>query len=122
MMKIKKFNKTLLWLDDCRDPFDKKMDWLIYSPIGRNVNIVWVSNYNEFVEYITKFGLPDGICFDHDLGEEKDGYDCAKWLVNYCLDNNEQLPLYSIQSANPVGKKNIDGLFMSLNKFLGKQK
>lgn len=120
MMPIKKFTKTLLWLDDARNPFDKKMDWLIYSPIGRNVDVVWVASYQQFVAYITKHGLPDAICFDHDLGEEEDGYDCAKWLVNYCLDNNKPLPKYAIQSANPVGRENIDGLFISFNKFINK--
>ena len=40
----------------------------------------------------------------------KDGYDCAKWLVEYCIDYNKELPLYNIQSANPVGKENIDKL------------
>jgi hypothetical protein len=48
--------------------------------------------------------------------EEKTGFDCAKWLVEYCLDNKLQLPLYNIQSANPVGKANIDGLFKSFIK------
>lgn len=55
--------------------------------------------------HIINHSLPDGICFDHDLGEEKTGYDCAKWLVDYCMDNNLKLPLYAIQSANPVGKE-----------------
>ena len=31
--------KTLLWLDDYRDPFDKKIDWMIFSPIGKDINI-----------------------------------------------------------------------------------
>lgn len=115
--------KTLLWLDDYRDPFDKKMDWIVFSPIGRNVNIVWVKSYIEFINYIKKHGLPDAICFDHDLSdyehlEEKTGYDCAKWLVNYCLDNDLKLPQYTIQSANPTGRENIDKLFKSFNKFL----
>lgn len=111
------YKKTLLWLDDARNPFSKKIDWLIFSPIGRNVNIVWVGNYQEFVNHIINHGVPDGICFDHDLGEKEDGYDCAKWLVNYCLDNNTKLPKYGIQSANTVGKENIDKLFKSFNKF-----
>lgn len=40
-------NKTLLWLDDVRDPFDEEIDWLVFSPIGKNVNIVWIKNYEE---------------------------------------------------------------------------
>ena len=95
--------------------------------------MVWVKSYQQFVDWIIKNGLPEAICFDHDLGmevaldarakgmskrksrllkqEEKTGYDCAKWLVEYCMDNYDcPLPLYNIQSANPVGKANIDGL------------
>ena len=54
------------------------MDWIAFSPIGRNVNIVWVKSYIEFINYIKKHGLPDAICFDHDLSdyehlEEKTG-------------------------------------------------
>lgn len=110
--------KTLLWLDDWRDPFKKNGEWLMFSPIGRDVDVVWVVNYQEFVDYIMGHGLPDAICFDHDLGDEVlTGYDCAKWLVNYCLDNNKPLPKYGMQSANSVGRDNIKGLFLSFDKF-----
>ena len=44
--------------------------------------------------------------------------DCAKWLVEYCIDNNKKLPLYNIQSANSVGRENIDSLLKSFNKSL----
>lgn len=104
--------KTLLWLDDYRDP--RKDDWeKVFSPIGSTNNIVWVKSYEEFIHYIINNSLPDGICFDHDLGEEKTGYDCAKWLVDYCMDNNLKLPVYAIQSANPVGKENISKLLIN---------
>ena len=103
--------KTLIWLDDLRDPKDVRMDWLVYSPIGKELEVIWVKNMNEFVDWIQANGLPDGICFDHDLGEnEPTGYDCAKWLVEYCLDNKVLPPLWACQSANPVGKVNINRL------------
>lgn len=108
--------KTLLWIDDVRDPFQN--DWLNFSPIGKNVDVTWVTNYQEFIDWIMIYGLPDGICFDHDLGSnEKTGYDCAKWLVEYCMNNNKPLPEYAIQSANPVGKENINSLLTNFNKF-----
>lgn len=134
--------KRLLWLDDTRDPSEN--DWLIFSPIGRNVETFWVTGYEEFVDWITTNGLPDGICFDHDLGfkvdpnvekvqiykgeisshslsvwdeEEKSGYDCAKWLVGYCMDNNKDIPPYGIQSSNPAGRENIDKLLQNFKKF-----
>ncbi|WP_245566885.1 cyclic-phosphate processing receiver domain-containing protein [Christiangramia portivictoriae] len=114
--KIKN-KKTLLWLDDMRDPNDIRMDWLAYSPIGREVEVVWLKDHYKFRNWIQVHGLPDGICFDHDLGKDTPtGYDCAKWLVNYCLDNKLSLPLWSSQSANPVGKANINRLLRNFIK------
>jgi len=110
--------KKLLWLDDIRDP--KTSDWLLtYAPeyAYGDGEVIWVKNYDEFVSWIEKNGLPDGICFDHDLGEEKSGYDCAKWLVEYCMDNNLPIPKFNIQSANPTGKININSLLKNYQKF-----
>jgi len=106
--------KTLLWLDDYRNPFED--DWLNFSPIGKNCRVVWVKSYQEFVDWVTINKTPDAICFDHDLGEEETGYDCAKWLVEYCMDTNYILPRYAIQSANPVGRQNIDCLLKNFLK------
>ncbi len=102
---------TLLWLDDVRNPFENDGEWLIFTPIKAN-EVIWVKSYDEFVAWITENGLPDGIAFDHDLAdveeiEEKTGLDCAKWLVEYCIDNDALLPLFSSQSANPPGRENI---------------
>jgi hypothetical protein len=128
--------KTLLWLDDIRNPHED--NWLVFSPIEQPFAVIWVKSYNEFTMWIKAYGLPDAVCFDHDLGmdvaikarekgmskrksralkqEEKTGFDCAKWLVDYCIDNNKPLPLYNIQSANPVGKENIDTLLKNYLK------
>lgn len=136
--------KKLLWLDDVRDPFEQISEeggsWLVFSPLEKPFETIWVKTYDEFVDYITLNGLPDGICFDHDLGKDialaniksgmskreakkirrnstKTGKDCANWLVDYCIDNNQELPLYNIQSANPIGKENIDGLLKNYLKY-----
>jgi hypothetical protein len=99
---------------------------------------VWLKSYDDFTKWIKYNGLPDKICFDHDLGEDvamelvskginkskarevkrlaKSGFDCAKWLVDYCLDNNLQIPDWEIQSANPVGKENINSLLNNARK------
>lgn len=132
----------LLWLDDTRNPFEA--DWLVFSPIelsNPKEEVIWVKSYQEFIDWISKNGLPNGICFDHDLGipkqleyrakgasklqsrrlareTEKTGYDCAKWLVDYCINNNKSLPKYNIQSANPIGKENIDGYLKNYLKSL----
>jgi hypothetical protein len=113
--------KKLLWLDDSRDPLQN--DWLNFSPIGKNVDVTWVMSYQEFTEWISLNGLPDAICFDHDLGDvldpnadEKTGMSCANWLVNYCLDNNKRIPPYGLQSSNPNGRENIDCLLKNYIK------
>lgn len=46
---------------------------------------------------------------------EKTGYECAKWLVEYCLDNDLDLPLCYVHSMNPVGKDNINNLLKNYN-------
>ena len=109
----------LIWLDDMRNPFEN--DWMKYSPINKPYEVIWLKSYNEFTNWILENDLPPAICFDNDLGidetGEKNGYDCAKWLVEYCLDNNKQLPLWNIQSANPVGRDNIDGVLKGYKKY-----
>jgi hypothetical protein len=129
-------NKTILWLDDLRNPF-LDLEGKVPKEIG---TIEWVLNYEQFVQWIQKFGLPTVISFDHDLADEhytpeeywysyevseayqqkqvyqeKTGMDCAKWLVNYCMDNNYKLPKFYVHSANPVGATNISSL---LNNYI----
>lgn len=41
--------------------------------------------------------------FDHDLGEEKTGYDVAKYIV----ENQIPIAAFYVHSANPVGRQNI---------------
>ena len=93
--------KKLLWLDDFRNP----VEYII-----GDYDIIWVKNYEDFCKYINEKGIPEIICFDHDLGEEKSGYDCAKFVVNYCQKHKLDIPTYDIQSSNTVGKDNIRSL------------
>ena len=133
--------KTLLWLDDLRNPFINAEGKVPNSIHDWNIN--WVLNYEEFVTWITMYGLPDTISFDHDLADEhytpeeywddydrskayqdiqmyqeKTGVDCAKWLVNYCMDNSKRLPEFYVHSANPVGADNIRGLLNNYLKYV----
>lgn len=119
--------KKILWLDDIRCPYEKKWKTLIFDnfkikDLNGPFHIHWLKNYNEFVNEIEKNGLPFKIYFDHDLGDElgddsKTGYDCAKYLINYCLDNKLDIPKFYIQSANPAGKENIEKLLNNYHKF-----
>lgn len=121
----------LLFLDDLRLPIDclafiksSKIDTQIY------LNEIWaiVRSYNEFVAWIERHGLPDFISFDHDLGlpndpdkEEQNGMTCARWLVDYCLDNQLTLPPYVVHSQNPVGKENMAGFLEAFSKRTAKK-
>lgn len=134
-------NKTLLWLDDLRDPFNNPQWLLLFSPIKEPYNVVWVKNYDQFVEWIEENGLPHAISFDHDLADEhyappeyqndqyyewldeqtfkeNTGLECAHFVCNYCEQNELNLPFWGTHSFNPAGKKKIDNL---LNHFLKKK-
>ena len=112
--------KTLLWLDDLRNP--RTQDWLLrYAPeFLTDGQVIWVKSYDEFIDWINNNGLPSKIAFDNDLGDatpdEKEGYDCAKFIVEYCMDNNTILPDWTIQSANPVARVHIDSLLRNYLK------
>ena len=108
---------TLLWLDDERDPADQR--WQTYFPVP-DAEIVWVKTYDAFVKWVDQNGLPDAICFDHDLGEQdKNGFDAAKWLTAFCLEHHKPLPAWNIQSANPIGKENIISILRSFERVVG---
>lgn len=47
------------------------------------------------------------IIIDYSSYGEKTGYDCAKWLCEYCQRNKVKVPTYYVHSMNPVGKDNI---------------
>ena len=113
-----------LFLDDIRYPIEAyhytkqdiflRKDWHI------------VRNYEQFVNRILEIELLEMISFDHNLADEhylepdsqqfveKRGCDCAKWLLEYCMDNYLDLPKFYCHSMNPVGKANIEAL---LNNF-----
>lgn len=127
-----------LFLDDIRDP--RTAMFLRNESFYRNTKWVVVKNYDEFVSYITHNGMPDFISFDHDLAdehygmqdhldemdyamfEEKTGYHCAKWLIEYCMDNNLTPPEYLVHSQNVPGGTNIKYLIENYKRFLKSQK
>lgn len=127
----------ILWLDDYRNPFLNKERKV---PLIKGT-LYWVRSYEEFVEWINKFGLPDVVSFDHDLSDqhyapqeywgdyekskayqeaqtytEKTGADCAKFLIQFCMDNNRDLPVWYVHSANPVGADNIRAWLTNFEK------
>lgn len=112
-----------IWLDDLRLP--PTPDWL------------WCKSHWDLQSAVEKYGLPELISFDHDLGrharyieqpfggkwmnnESKNGFACAKWLVHYCMDNHKKLPDWEVHSANPVGAENIRGILKNYQDFQNK--
>jgi len=127
-----------LFLDDDPKRIPNKLYW-IQLP---DVEWVIVRNYNEFVGFIERNGLPKIVSFDHDLGDEhyqeyfrvqatkftegidysrfkeKTGYECAKWLANYCVDRNIPLPIYYVHTLNGPGGANIFSVLESARKVI----
>ena len=114
-----------LFLDDERSPGD--VTWCALPSAKYAV----VRNFDEFTRHVLTFGVPKFVAFDHDLadfhykvmleenssftfddgdlkktfnyGPEKTGYDCAKWLVDFCEERNVKFPDFVVHSMNPVG-------------------
>jgi hypothetical protein len=111
-------------------------DAFAYMKLPQYITKEWivVRNFYAFITIIQNKGIPDSISFDHDLSDshyntelnipydqytEKTGYHCAKWLIDYCIDNNKKLPAeILIHSMNPAGSLNIKSLFESYEKSL----
>ena len=120
---------VLVWIDDIRDPQESTWQNWIKKNFGTNdFDITWIKSYKEFVDFVDKNGLPSNVSFDHDLGDvedpnnEKTGYDCAKYIVDYCMDNDRDIPNYRIQSDNGPGRENIDKYLQNYHKFYIKNK
>jgi len=124
-----------LFLDDFRFPRDAYEYTFDPEYLVAKWNIV--RSHDAFVEFVTKKWnedktLPELISFDHDLIDahyqflednipyedfkEKTGYHSAKWLVEFCIDNNIKLPRFKVHSMNPGGSKNIKSLLENFNK------
>lgn len=119
-----------LFLDDVRIPSGA----YVYTKNEIYYNLSWliVRNYNDFIEVINKNGLPNLVSFDHDLAkiyynsktqtesfiyDNETGYDCAKWLIEYCINNDKPLPEYYCHSMNSDGYKRILNLLDEFKKY-----
>lgn len=82
-----------LFLDDERFPADE-------------TNVI-ARSFNDATEYVIEHGTPTHVCFDHDLGHGKTGYDFAHWLIDRDLDGFGFTESFSVHSHNPIGAANI---------------
>ena len=132
--------KYNIFLDDERHP--KNVNWVELPLVEWTI----IRNYEQFTRHISTFGIPARVTFDHDLADEhypwtpenqeayknsntslvipyerykeKTGYECARWLISYCMDRGETFPEYYVHTMNPIGKKNIISLIESYKKSL----
>lgn len=112
--------KYHLFLDDERNLSD--VTW-VTLPSKINFNWIVARNYDEFVKTVLSFGIPEFVTFDHDLADiiyapEKTGYDCCKWLVEFCEERQVKFPEFEVHSMNPVGAERIHSYIESAKKHL----
>lgn len=71
-------------------------------------------SYGAAVSWMESHGCPSYISFDHDLADEKTGYDIAKWIVDTDIElDGKFMPddfSFYVHSQNPVGRDNINAL------------
>lgn len=92
--------KYLLWIDDLR-PVPNDYINCYY--------IIIAKSYTQAIKALHKFKY-DIICLDHDLGEDKTGYDVCKYII----ENNISCKEFRIHTSNPVGRLNMTQL---LNRY-----
>ena len=90
----------ILYVDDLR------------SPINQSKEQIYVArSFKKAINYLknNKFDIID---LDHDLGEEKTGYDICKFII----ENRIEIPIIQIHTANVVGKFNMKQLLERYTK------
>lgn len=111
---------SFLFLDDMRKPSD--VEWVNLPALPWDI----VKNYDEFVDYIDKNGIPKIVSFDHDLHPEhykfnpnlimykdyfskmkyKTGYNCLEYMVNKIKEEKLEHPeMIYIHTLNQTGAK-----------------
>lgn len=123
-----------LFLDDVRDPNTFLKDirtWTVARTYSQFVNTITEQGLPKFISFDHDLGeehylsviagdLYPGkkwsdlsieeaktVPIPYEKYKEKTGYDCAKWLIEYCMDHNLPFPNYQVHSHNPIGRENI---------------
>lgn len=82
-----------LWLDDERPCTHDGADWFV------------AKSTEAAKQLVLSRGPPTRMSLDHDLG----GTDTSMIFVKWLADNYfQQMPLWRVHSANPVGKANLE--------------
>ena len=111
----------LLFIDNHR--FPSEIDWM---EDDSRVYIVedWdiVRDYDEFVNYIDATGVPSVVSFGYKLSKNKTGYNCAEYLIEYCIRYDVMPPVQLCHSKHKSGKKKINVLWDKFINILFKPK
>ena len=81
----------------------------------------WVVDYKTFLNPITDEKKQKAwVEYHNQESREKTGYDCLKWLIDYCHDNNLIFPQLLIHTMNEVGYTNMVYYYRNAlrNKFI----
>jgi hypothetical protein len=115
-------SRKYLFLDDYRIPSDAYLwDERMTLECGAGINrSKWttVQSYQEFVDHIEQYGIPDVISFDNDLelnhysekvslDQKNSGIHCALYLVDKCKELGLDIPDYYVHSANAEARSLI---------------
>jgi hypothetical protein len=135
-----KTNNFKLFLDDIRMPdaafiYEERIK-LLDKTHTRSCEWEIVRNYNDFCEFIDKFGIPEIVSFDHDLCEEhikhyfdvtskvgvieygnlktKTGKHCAEYFVDKWKAAGKPKVYVLVHSANRWGQTEIKNVLKEL--------
>ena len=92
-----------LFLDDER--FPKDTDWVI------------ARSSSTAIKMVSRWGIPQEISFDHDLGGQDTSMKFLHWLAKALIKKQVSFPVdfvYSVHSQNPVGARNVACLMDNL--------
>ena len=99
-----------IWLDDIRDPPDNSWEHFKTGEDLTNEIVEQINSQDEAIEEIS---------FDHDLGENcLTGYGVACFIESIINAGMWKRPIkWTVHSANPVGRKNIEAAMKNCDKF-----
>lgn len=100
-----------LWLDD---QLDDPAAPARHTPAG----YIGARSSAEARDLVIKYGVPEFMNLDHDLGENDRAMDFLHWLaLEFATEG--PVPNYVIHSANPVGSANISSFMNSWFRSVG---
>lgn len=113
--------KTVIWLDDNRNP--ESMSWapLIESYVPDVEAVVWVKSYQLFVETVPTTENIVGVFFDYHLGTTKTGLDAFEWLDTWLRETDHEPVILYAQTAHRERQRDLYAGFKRLRRYWRKK-